>query len=124
LEDAFHHQPDSLTFALGFARILYAEEDYAAARRILKPFADQKDGDTRFLKFLGDISQKLEQYLEAVSYYRRYIEGQGLSTGVLNALGQCFYQLGNPEEALGAWEKSLEMNPEQPEVKKMVDSLK
>lgn len=124
LEDAFHHRPNSLTFALGYARILYAEEDYAAAQRILKPFADQEEGDTRFLKFLGDISQKMGQYMEAVSYYRRYIEGQGISTGVLNSLGQCFYQLRNPEEALAAWEKSLELNPDQPEVKKMVDSLK
>ncbi|MFO7865978.1 MAG: GWxTD domain-containing protein [Candidatus Aminicenantes bacterium] len=124
LERAFHSRPDSLTFALGLCRILYAEENYESARQILKPFAEKDSENVRFLKFLGDISQKTGQYLEAISYYRRYIEGEGLTTGALNALGQCYYQLGNPQEALAAWEKSLELNPEQAEVKKTVESLK
>jgi hypothetical protein len=32
--------------------------------------------------------------------------------------------LGNPEEALAAWEKSLEIDPNQSEIKKKVDLLK
>jgi GWxTD domain-containing protein len=124
LEQAFHRRPDSLIYALGLSRLLYAREDYRAARTILEPFADRENENVRFLKFLGDISQKLGQYLDAVSFYRRYIEGEGLTIDTLNALGTCYYHLGNPQEALAAWEKSLEMNPDQAEVKKMVDSLK
>jgi GWxTD domain-containing protein len=124
LEQAFHSRPASLTYAIGLSRLLYAREDYQGARTILEPFADRETKNVRFLKFLGDISQKLGHYLEAVSYYRRYTEGEGLTIDALNALGTCYYQLGNPQEALAAWEKSLEMNPEQAEVKKMVESLK
>lgn len=124
LERAFHSQPESLTYALGLSRLLYAREDYQGARRILEPFADRETENVRFLKFLGDISQKLGHYLEAVSFYRQYIEGEGLTIDALNSLGTCYYHLGNPQEALAAWEKSLEMNPDQAEVKKMVKSLK
>jgi GWxTD domain-containing protein len=124
LERAFHSRPESLTYALGLSRLLYARGDYQEARTILEPFADRETENVRFLKFLGDISQKLGHYLEAVSFYRRYIEGEGLTIDALNALGTCYYHLGNPQEAMAAWEKSLEMNPDQAEVKKMVESLK
>lgn len=124
LQRAFHRRPESLTYALGLSRLLYDREDYEGARRILEPFAGRETENVRFLKFLGDISQKLGRYLEAVNFYRRYIEGEGLTIDALNALGTCYYRLGNPQEALAAWEKSLEMNPEQTEVKKMVEFLK
>ncbi|MFO7865582.1 MAG: GWxTD domain-containing protein [Candidatus Aminicenantes bacterium] len=124
LQRAYHSRPESLTYALGLSRLLYAQEDYQAGRRILEPFAERETENVRFLKFLGDISRKLGRYLEAVSFYRRYIEGEGLTIDALNALGTCYYRLDNPQEALAAWEKSLEMNPEQDEIKKMVEFLK
>jgi tetratricopeptide (TPR) repeat protein len=42
---------------------------------------------------------------------------------ILNALGEGHFRLGNTEEALAAWNKSLEMNPDQQELKAKVKSL-
>jgi tetratricopeptide (TPR) repeat protein len=42
----------------------------------------------------------------------------------LNAIGDCYSQLGNIAEALFAYEKSLELNPSQEKIKALVKSLK
>jgi len=48
----------------------------------------------------------------------------GLNANLLNALGECYFRLGIRDEALAAWEKSLEINPNQPEVIKRVKAIK
>jgi tetratricopeptide (TPR) repeat protein len=42
----------------------------------------------------------------------------------LNSLGECYFKLGNNEQALRAWEKSLEINPKQEKIKKLIEQLK
>jgi tetratricopeptide (TPR) repeat protein len=39
-------------------------------------------------------------------------------------VGECYFQIGEIEEALAAWEKSLEINPDQPELKKSLEAIK
>jgi len=39
-------------------------------------------------------------------------------------VGECYFQLGRYEEALITWEKSLEINPNQPELKKSLEAIK
>ncbi|MBN2409418.1 MAG: tetratricopeptide repeat protein, partial [Candidatus Aminicenantes bacterium] len=39
-------------------------------------------------------------------------------------IGECYAQLGNPEEARIAWEKSLEISPNQEEIRKKLEELK
>ncbi len=43
---------------------------------------------------------------------------------LLNTIGECHFQLGEPREALAAWQKSLEINQNQPQIKKSVEALK
>jgi predicted negative regulator of RcsB-dependent stress response len=43
---------------------------------------------------------------------------------VLNALGTCFLALGDKDQALRAWRKSLEINPSQESLKKRIEELK
>jgi hypothetical protein len=42
----------------------------------------------------------------------------------LNTIGECYYKLGSDEEALVAWKRSLELFPDQEDLKKRVDGLK
>jgi predicted negative regulator of RcsB-dependent stress response len=39
-------------------------------------------------------------------------------------MGDCYLQSGQTAEAVRAWERSLEINPNQEEVKKRIDSLR
>jgi cytochrome c-type biogenesis protein CcmH/NrfG len=43
---------------------------------------------------------------------------------VLNAVGECYLQLGNMEEALAAWERSLKIEPNQPKLKERIQEIK
>jgi hypothetical protein len=47
-----------------------------------------------------------------------------LNTSLLNAVGECYVGLQDREEALKAWEKSLELNPDQPEIEEKVKDVK
>ena len=43
---------------------------------------------------------------------------------LFNSVGECYQGLGKIKEALAAFERSLELSPDQPEVRKRVDELK
>ena len=64
------------------------------------------------------------QYDEAIKLYMDIIIKFGLRIDILNSLGFCYHQIGNMAEARTAWEKSIEINSEQPDIKKMLDSIK
>jgi Tfp pilus assembly protein PilF len=48
----------------------------------------------------------------------------GTSIDVLNTIGDCYVQLGDPDNALVAWQKSLELNPNQEKIRARVQALK
>ena len=64
------------------------------------------------------------EYGEAVTFYKEYLAHFGTNIDVLNAIGECYFQLGNVPEALVAWERSLELNPNQETIRTAVKSLK
>ena len=55
--------------------------------------------------------------MPAVSHY-------GVNASVLNAIGESYLGLGKLAEALAAFEKSLQLSPDQPEIQKKVEGLK
>jgi tetratricopeptide (TPR) repeat protein len=66
---------------------------------------------------LGELSKAIELFNSAIDFY-------GINTNILNSLGECYFQSGDMEEALAAWEKSLEINPDQPELTKSLEAIK
>jgi tetratricopeptide (TPR) repeat protein len=76
------------------------------------------------MQMMGQSCQALGELNEAISHYKDYLSHFGTNIIILNSIGKCYYQLGNTKEALIAWEKSLELNPDQEELKKLVKSLK
>ncbi|OGD18657.1 MAG: hypothetical protein A2W03_08670 [Candidatus Aminicenantes bacterium RBG_16_63_16] len=65
---------------------------------------------------LGQFAKAIEPLLEANKIYDS-------DTRVLNALGFCLMKTGDKPQALKALNASLRLNPDQPEVKKLVDGL-
>jgi GWxTD domain-containing protein len=122
LEDAFRRKPDSVDFALDFCRALFAAKDYEGLKKVALPFyADQKKYE--FAQVLGESSQALGDYAQAIVYYKDYLSSFGTNLNVLNAVGECYFRAGDISQALTAWKKSLEINPKQDELKKRVDEL-
>ena len=124
LKKAYQKNPNSLKFAEGFSRILYNNEKFEDVKKILLPFLENTPKNHQFLKLLGQASQKLSQHEEAIDYFKQYLGHYGTHLEVLNTIGYCYLAMNNKKEALVTWEKSLDINPNQEEIKKLVKSLK
>ncbi|MCX6584323.1 MAG: GWxTD domain-containing protein [Candidatus Aminicenantes bacterium] len=123
LRRAYNLNPTSPTLAADYCRILNKLKMYQKVLDVGAPFM-QSDQKQEFYALLGLASQSLGQYEQAVSYFKDYLAYHGTNLRILNAIGICYQQLGNIDEALVAWEKSLEIFPNQPELKTYVESLK
>lgn len=123
LEKAYRKNPNSIKFALDFSRALLMAKEYQRVKQIAMPFLNTQE-KYEFFAILGQSCQALGQLAEAISYYKDYLSHYGTNLLILNSIGTCYYQLGNREEALIAWEKSLELNPNQEKLKKLIESIK
>jgi GWxTD domain-containing protein len=65
---------------------------------------------------LGQYGKAIDQLLEANKIYDS-------DTRVLNSLGFCLYKTGDKAEALKALNASLRLNPNQPDIKKLAESI-
>ncbi len=125
LEKAFQRKPDSVHFALNLARVCMAMAEYKRVVSILLPFLNQPKAPAYEVFFIsGKAYKNLGELNKAIEVFDRAISHYGLNITLLNVIGECYFQLGNAEEALAAWEKSLEINSDQPQIKKNIETLK
>jgi GWxTD domain-containing protein len=123
LEAAYRRDPNETKYALDFARILLASKDYLGVKQVVAPFlADDRKWD--FLQIAGQAVQSLGELAQAIEYDKSYLSHFGANISVLNAIGECYLNAGGPADALVAWEKSLQLNPNQPDLKARVQKLK
>jgi GWxTD domain-containing protein len=122
VEEAFRRAPGSAPFALDVCRILFELKDYAGVRAVATPFYQDKK-NYEFAQVLGESAQALGRYGEAIGYFKDYLTYFGTNLNVLNAIGECYVKTGDPAGALTAWKKSLELNPDQPDLKKKLADL-
>jgi GWxTD domain-containing protein len=123
LERAYHLSPQNTAFAMDFCRVLVEQKDFQQAKEIaLLPYKNQ--GKNQFLLMLAQTSQALSQYTDAVDYFVQHINHYGGSPKILNALGECYFALGNHPEAIQAWEKSLKIDPKQDKIKERIATLR
>jgi len=123
LEEAYRRNPSSPKFALDFCQVLFLAKDYRGLKQVALPFLQEKT-KYEFLQLLGQSSQALGEFEEAISYYKDYLSHFGTNIAVLNSIGECYYRLGNTDEALVAWEKSLEIDSRQEKLRSLVKSIK
>ena len=125
LEAAYNRDQDNLLFAQGLSLVYTELKEYNKVLPILEPLMNRSDSPPYEVYFLlGASYRELGDYGRAIDVYQRAVQRFGVNTPVLNALGVCYYRLGQLSEALAAWEKSLEMNPDQPEIRKNIKAIK
>ena len=123
LEAAYRRDPTQTKYALDFARLLLAAKDYIGVKGVVAPFLlDERKWD--FLQIAGQAGQSLGELAPAIEYYKSYLNHFGANITVLNAIGECYLSAGGPADALVAWEKSLQLNANQPDLKARVQALK
>jgi len=123
-ERAYWASPEVET-TYGLARVYLALAEYSKAVQVLKPFLNRPQGTSYDMYVLagevfcksGDFAKALDALEQAVSHY-------GVNAALLNAIGESYEGLGKSSEALAAFEKSLQISPDQPEVRKKIEDLK
>ena len=123
LAEAYRRNPAVSQYALDYCRILIEDKEYQRLKEVAGPFL-QTEQQYDFLVYVGQASQALGELAEAISRYKEYLAHFGANISVLNSVGDCYYQLGNWEEARIAWQRSLEISPTQEDLKKKLESLK
>lgn len=123
LETAYRKNPRVPAFALDFCRVLFLTKEYSVVKEIALPFLKEPPNHN-FLQVAGQACQALGEWEEAVAYYKEHLTRLGTNINILNSIGDCYNQLGNAEEALRAYEKSLEINPKQEKIRALIKSLK
>jgi tetratricopeptide (TPR) repeat protein len=124
LEDAFEKTPDSLEFALNLAQVYSVQKKHQQVKQVLMPFSDVSEGPYQLYLLLGKSHQELGEFDQAIALYNKAISRYGLNSDLLNSIGECYYRLGILDEAQAAWEKSLEINKNQPDIEEKVKILK
>jgi GWxTD domain-containing protein len=123
LAEAYGKIPTVSRYALDYCRLLLEDNDYRKIKEVASPFL-QTDKKFDFLLYLGESSQALGELAEAIARYKEYLAHFGANINVLNSIGDCYFALGNWEEARVAWQRSLELSPNQEETRKKLESLK
>jgi tetratricopeptide (TPR) repeat protein len=125
LEKAFQKKPDSVDFALNLAQTYMVLNEYKKVESLLFPFMNQPQPPKYEVFFMmGKAYQILGELSKAIEVLDKAISRYGININLLNTIGECYFQLGEAEEALAAWQKSLEINQNQPQIKKSVEALK
>jgi GWxTD domain-containing protein len=121
---AYSKKPDSLEYALSYAQVLLVRKEPAQARDILLPFAKKDIANFDLYESLGKAYQETGEFKDAAAWYQKALAFKGNVIEILNSLGECYFKMGDKGQALRAWKKSLEINPKQENIKKMIDKLR
>ncbi len=123
LEKAYRKEPINFKYALGFAQVLFQLRRHQEVLDILTPFVQGTEPQHAAYNLIGRSCQILGQYPLAIESFQAYLAHFGTNLRILNDLGECHFQLGNREDALVAWKKSLELDPDQKEIQEKVNTL-
>ena len=124
LAEAHARSPRRADMAVAYAQVLFRLKDYRRVKDVLLPWAGEEAPAPEVPALLGRACHALGEYQEAATYYASYLARFGANIDILNSLGTCQFQLGNTADALKAWTKSLELNPDQEKIRALVDSIK
>ena len=107
------------------ARIHLAQGRPENAVPILAPFLEASQTPKYEIYVLaGQALLRTGDFARALGIFDRAVSHFGVNAGLLNVIGDSYAGLGRPKDAQAVWEKSLEINPNQPEIKKKLDGLK
>jgi GWxTD domain-containing protein len=124
LAEANAKAPQRSDVGVAYAQVLFRLKDYRRVKDVLLPLAANEAAAPEVSALLGQACHAMGEYQEAATYYASYLARFGANIDILNYLGTCHFQLGNTAEALKAWTKSLELNPNQEKLRALVESLK
>ncbi len=117
LEQALNMQEDPNARLL-LGKTLYAQQDYQGSLKTVQSLY-QTTGNRETAKLIALNHVALKEWAQGVIYLEKLLESS-LEIGVLNLAGECYNNLKQPEKALPVLQKSLELNPDHPNIKQLL----
>lgn len=125
LERAFAKKPDSPDTGVSLGRVYLALDEPAAILRVVTPFLSRAEAAKYELYLLaGEAHKRTGSYAEAVEVLDRAVSHYGVNALLLNSIGDSYAGMGQRDQALAAYERSLQLSADQPEIRKKVEALK
>ena len=124
LERAYRAAPEHPDYGLQFAKANYYNNRYQQALDILLTLTDRLSNDYDLNWITGKSYQALSRFDMAIQTFSDALNQFGVNTALLNSLGDCQAEIGNREEAIAAYEKSLEIDAKQEDIRIKLEGLK
>lgn len=118
---AYNKDPRNSDIRSALARLYFETEEYEKTIRILQQALAENPNDIDALRYSGLSYFNQGEHSKALKMFTRLILQEGESTEILNLLGKCCLQTGQKEMALDAWQRSLALDPNQEDIKKMIE---
>jgi GWxTD domain-containing protein len=122
--EAYSKNPLNQKFAIGYAKALFLLKRFSEIKEVLNPFLNSEKREPDTLELLAMSYHAMGECKSAIELYKEFISHFGLKLSILNSIGECYLKIGDRDNALTAFEKSLEINPDQEEIRKIVSQLK
>ncbi len=125
LEQALARAPQNEDLSRQLAQVYLDQKEYGKAAALVEGFiGGEKQAAYETHVVAGRALYYLGEYQKAIDILDRAVNLYGTNITLLNLIGDCYLGLGRKAEAAAVWEKSLEIMPEQPEVKKKLQAVK
>jgi GWxTD domain-containing protein len=108
---------------LVLGRYYLDEGDRARALSVLEPLAERGSEDPEVLRTLGDAYLQAGDPARAIGFFEKVLLLSGSDPALLNALGACYASTGNVSKAIESFQKSLEIAPDQAEIRAKLKDL-
>jgi len=125
LEKAQARAPEAADGLIALAKTYAALGEEAKTVSLLEPFlAPEKTPPYELCLAAGQAYLRTGNPQKALDILDRATSSFGVNAPVLNLIGEAYVGLGKTAEAVAVWEKSLQINTDQPEIRKKVAALK
>ena len=122
-ERAFRAKPDYKKGLIEYADFLFKIQKFDRSLELIEGVREESDLKFAYFFIKGKALMGIEKHDEAI---KNFLEGNQIynsDIGLLNALGFCYYKTGQKEKALEVLGASIKMNPQQPDVKELIDKI-
>ena len=121
---ALAQSPDLTEARVPLARIHLERSDASAAIDLLEPMYRESSENHDAVVVLGEAYQRVGEPARAIMFLEQAMRLRGAEPHVLNILASCEVELGNIPGAIEYLERSLELLPDQDEVREHLRQLK
>jgi len=122
-EQAYQLNPDYREGVVMYGMFLNKTGAFGEALQVAERLRADDRRQFQYHVIRGQALLGQEKFEEALADLILANRSYNSDTGVLNALGRCYHRLGRKAEALQALNASLQLNPDQESVKKLIEEI-